>query len=228
MHCCYSVTCSGLVNCHYDIKPRIWYLSQYVVDEEEGLNFAPNMNLQSVLALWKEVEYYRQYQQQLRDYLGNEKANEVLEEAVYLISIGTNDFLENYYTRPGRSSQFSVEEYQNFLTQIAKDFVTNLYNLGARKISLGGLPPMGCLPLERTTNIWLGRQCIEEYNQVAKQFNGKLTDLVGELNGKLKGLQLVFSNPYEILLEMIQKPSYFGKISIPKSHVKYHEKCEPI
>ncbi|KAJ8433051.1 hypothetical protein Cgig2_020618 [Carnegiea gigantea] len=164
----------------------------------------------SVLALWKEVEYYRQYQQQLRDYLGNEKANEVLEEAVYLISIGTNDFLENYYTRPGRSSQFSVEEYQNFLTQIAKDFVTNLYNLGARKISLGGLPPMGCLPLERTTNIWFGRQCIEEYNQVAKQFNGKLTDLVGELNGKLKGLQLVFSNPYEILLEMIQKPLYFG------------------
>jgi len=177
------------------------------------------MDLQSVLPLWKEVEYYRQYQQQLREYLGNEKANEVLEEAVYLISIGTNDFLNNYYTRPGRSSQFSVEDYQNFLIQIGKDFVTNLYSLGARKISLGGLPPMGCLPLERTTNILFGRQCIEEYNQVAKEFNWKLTDLAGKLNRELNGLQLVFSNPYEILLEMIQKPSYFGKISIRKSAV---------
>lgn len=164
----------------------------------------------SVLPLWKEVEYFKQYQQQLRDYLGNEKTNDVLEEALYLISIGTNDFLDNYYMRPGRSSQFSVEEYGDFLIGLAENFIKDLYELGARKLSLGGLPPMGCLPLERTTNIMLGRPCTEEYNDVAKEFNEKLTNLVGKLNKELKGLQLVFSNPYEILLEMIQKPSHFG------------------
>ncbi|XP_056697502.1 GDSL esterase/lipase At4g26790 [Spinacia oleracea] len=164
----------------------------------------------SVLPLWKEVEYYKVYQQQLRDYLGDEKANKIIEEAVYLISMGTNDFLENYYARPKRRLEFGIEEYQDFLIGIANDFIIDLYKLGARRLSLGGLPPMGCLPLERTTNIIFKRQCIEEYNQVAKEFNMKLANLVDKLNRELKGLQLVLSNPYDILLEMIQKPSSFG------------------
>ncbi|XP_021758692.1 GDSL esterase/lipase At4g26790-like [Chenopodium quinoa] len=171
-----------------------------------------NYNMQSVLPLWKEVEYYKQYQQQLRDYLGDDRANTILEEAVYLISIGTNDFLENYYARHKRRLEFSIEEYQNFLIGIASDFIKDLYNLGARRISLGGLPPMGCLPLERTRNIMFKRQCIEEYNQVAREFNMKLANLVDRLNTELKGIQLLLSNPYDILLEMIQNPSSFGKI----------------
>ena len=91
---------------------------------------------------------------------------------LYLISVGTNDFLENYYTVfPGRSTQFSVDQYQNFLIGIAGDFIREIYRLGARKISLGGLPPMGCLPLERTRRALFGNVCIEEYNTVAMDFN---------------------------------------------------------
>ncbi|KAH7546785.1 hypothetical protein FEM48_Zijuj01G0238100 [Ziziphus jujuba var. spinosa] len=163
----------------------------------------------SVIPLWKELEYYKEYQNELRDYLGNDKANEVLSEALYLISIGTNDFLENYYVIPGRSSEFSIEEYQNFLVGIAGDFITTLYQLGARKVSIGGLPPMGCLPLERTMNILYGSGCIEEYNDVAKNFNKKLQGLVAKLKMEL-GVQLVLSNVYDILSEMIQKPNSFG------------------
>lgn len=170
------------------------------------------MNLQSVLPLWKELEFYKKYQQQLRDYLGDENANKIIEEALYLISMGTNDFLENYYARPKRRLEFSIEEYQVFLIGIANDFITDLYKLGARRLSLTGLPPMGCLPLERTTNIMFQRQCIEQYNQLAKEFNIKLANLVDKLNRELWGLQMVLSNPYDILLEMIQKPSSFGKI----------------
>ncbi|XP_021755671.1 GDSL esterase/lipase At4g26790-like [Chenopodium quinoa] len=182
--------------------------------------------MQSVLPLWKEVEYYKQYQQQLRDYVGDERANTILEEAVYLISIGTNDFLENYYARHKRRLEFSIEEYQYFLIGIANDFIKELYNLGARRISLGGLPPMGCLPLERTRNIMFKRQCIEEYNQVAREFNMKLANLVDRLNTELKGIQLLLSNPYDILLEMIQKPSSFGKIFSLKTERAQPEKCE--
>ncbi|KAK9268764.1 hypothetical protein L1049_000526 [Liquidambar formosana] len=164
----------------------------------------------SVIPLWKELENYKEYQKQLRGFLGDERANWVLSEALYLMSIGTNDFLENYYVVPGRSSHFSIEEYQHFLEGIAGNFITELYQLGARKISLGGLPPMGCLPLERTTNLFSGSVCVEEYNNVAKDFNKKLQGLVEKLNKELAGIRLVFSNPYDILLEMIEKPSSFG------------------
>ncbi|KAI5333844.1 hypothetical protein L3X38_023976 [Prunus dulcis] len=164
----------------------------------------------SVIPLWKELEYYKKYQKDLRSYLGNDKANEVLGEALYLLSIGTNDFVENYYVTKRRSSEFSIEEYQNFLAGIAGNFITELYQLGARKMSISGLPPMGCLPLERTTNILSGSDCIEEYNDVARIFNEKLQGLIEKLSKKLVRIQLVLSNPYDILLEIIQNPATFG------------------
>ncbi|XP_008226998.1 PREDICTED: GDSL esterase/lipase At4g26790 [Prunus mume] len=164
----------------------------------------------SVIPLWKELEYYKKYQKDLRSYLGNDKANEVLGEALYLISIGTNDFVENYYVFKHRSSQFSIEEYQNFLAGIAGNFITELYQLGARKMSISGLPPMGCLPLERTKNILSGSDCIEEYNDVARIFNEKLQGLTEKLSKKLVRIQLVLLNPYDILLEIIQNPATFG------------------
>ena len=158
------------------------------------------------------MEYYKQYQKDLRGYLGNEKGNEVIREALYLVSIGTNDFLENYYLIPdGRSSQFSVEEFQDFLVGIASDFIKVLFQLGARKIAFGGLPPMGCLPLERATNVLSAGDCIEEYNLVAKQFNVKLQNMIQELNHMLFGIRLVYSDTYDILYEVIQNPNPFGK-----------------
>ncbi|XP_009804685.1 GDSL esterase/lipase At4g26790-like [Nicotiana sylvestris] len=167
-------------------------------------------NVLGVIPLWKELEYYKEYQKKLRTYLGDEKANEVISEALYALSLGTNDFLENYYTMPQRRSQYTVDQYQTFLIGIAKNFVTNLYNLGARKISLGGLPPMGCMPLERTSNMANGNECLESYNVVAMNFNDKLSGLVIELNKELSGIQVVLSNPYNIMLQMIKKPSIYG------------------
>ncbi|KAJ8766583.1 hypothetical protein K2173_023830 [Erythroxylum novogranatense] len=165
----------------------------------------------SVIPLWKEVEYYKEYQKKLRGYLGDETANHILREALYLISIGTNDFLENYYVVPGgRSSKFSVQDYQNFLLGIAKDFISQLYRLGAIKIAITGLPPMGCLPLERTTNILYGGECIEDYNNVAKEFNLKLHGLIVELNEKLKGIELVVVSPYDLVFQIVQSPHFFG------------------
>ncbi|XP_073125983.1 GDSL esterase/lipase At4g26790 [Henckelia pumila] len=167
-------------------------------------------NVLSVIPLWKEIDYYKQYQQWLRDYVGKVKADEVISEALYIISIGTNDFLENYYLLPHRPSKYSVEEYQKFLAGIASTFITQIYQLGARKISITGLPPMGCLPLERTTNLASGGGCIEKYNNVSLDFNKKLQVLVETLNKELSGIQLVLTDPYAILYEMIRNPHSFG------------------
>lgn len=167
--------------------------------------------LQNVIPLWEELVYFKQYKKELISYLGFKKANERLAEALYLISIGTNDFLENYYLLPTRQLDFTVDEYKDFLAGLAGDFVKAVYDLGGRKISLGGLPPMGCLPLERTANLVGGFGCVEEYNKVSEDFNCKLQALVARLQSQLEGIQLVYSNVYDRLLEAIQKPSLYGK-----------------
>lgn len=163
-----------------------------------------------MISLSRELEYYKEYQRKLRGYLGEAKAKILIKEALYLMSLGTNDFLENYYTTPARRNQFTVDQYQVFLIGIAKTFVTDLYKLGARKISVGGLPPMGCMPLERTTNLLNGYECLETYNMVALSFNNKLSSLVSSLNKELKGIQVVFSNPYHVFLQLLKKPSSYG------------------
>ncbi|MBA0792248.1 hypothetical protein Gohar_016764 [Gossypium harknessii] len=205
----------------YGIKPAIpAYLDPKfdIRDFATGVSFASagtgydnaTSDVLSVIPFWKEMVYYKEFQDKLRGYLGNDIANHHLSESLHLISIGTNDFLENYYPFPTRSSEYPVDKYEIFLIGIASNFIRELYNLGARKIAISGLPPMGCLPLERTTNIRHGSACIEEYNDVAKDFNQKLQDSVTELNRELGGIKLVMSNPYYKLLEMIQNPILFG------------------
>lgn len=166
-----------------------------------------------MIALWKELEYYKEYQTRLRGYLGEAKANEIISESLYIMGLGTNDFLENYYAFGSRrQSQFTVPKYEDFLIGIAGNFIKELYGLGARKISLGGLPPMGCLPLERATNLMGGNECSERYNSVALEFNDKLNKLTTEMRKELPGIKLVFSNPYYIFLHIIRKPSLYGKL----------------
>lgn len=128
-----------------------------------------------------------------------------------MTSLGTNDFLENYYVSPRRSSQYKIGEYADFLAGIAENFVKEIYNLGARKISLGGIPPMGCMPLERSMNAMSGSGCVDEYNRVAMEFNGKLQALVIKLRSQLTGIRLVYSDVYGTMLQAIENPSMYGK-----------------
>ncbi|KAJ7008532.1 GDSL esterase/lipase [Populus alba x Populus x berolinensis] len=205
----------------FGLKPAIpAYLdSQYSIsDFATGVCFASagtgydnaTSNVLNVIPLWKELEYYKDYQNKLRAYVGDEKANEIFSEALYLMSLGTNDFLENYYTFPTRRSQFTVRQYEDFLVGLARDFTTKLYHLGGRKISLTGVPPMGCLPLERTTNIMGQHDCTQEYNKVAVEFNGKLEGLVSELKRELPGLRMLFTNVYDDFYQIIRSPAAYG------------------
>ncbi|XVE78525.1 hypothetical protein DITRI_Ditri13aG0152100 [Diplodiscus trichospermus] len=134
-----------------------------------------------VIPLWKEVEYYKEYQNKLRASLGDNKANGIISDALYLINIGTNDFILNYYALPTRKSQFTVQQYEDFLIGIAENFVRQIYSLGARKMSLTALPPLGCLPVQRAMNVDDPLNCVEERNRDALEFNGKLKSLVAKL-----------------------------------------------
>ncbi|MQM08829.1 hypothetical protein Taro_041689 [Colocasia esculenta] len=164
----------------------------------------------SVIPLWTELVYFREYIQRLARYMGKARAQRTIKEALYLVSIGTNDFLENYYLLPGRRLQFTIEQYEDYLLGIAGDFLTEIYRHGARKISFTGLSPIGCLPLERTLNIIGGGGCIEEYNQVAARFNAKLAALVQRLRAELPGLRLVSAQVYDLFADIYRNPSSHG------------------
>lgn len=171
-----------------------------------------------MIPLWKELEYFKDYQNKLTAYAGEAKAKEIVSEALYLMSLGTNDFLENYYTFPQRRAQFTIKEYQDFLIGVAENFLRELYALGARKFSVTGVPPMGCLPLERATNLLGHNDCVVEYNKVGVEFNAKLASLVSKLNRELPGIKILLSDGYKIFYQIIQRPSFYGKYHFLSIH----------
>ncbi|XP_058748274.1 GDSL esterase/lipase At2g42990-like [Vicia villosa] len=164
----------------------------------------------NVIPLWKEIDFYKEYQAKLRAHVGEKKANEIISEALYLISLGTNDFLENYYIFPTRQLHFTVSQYQDFLVDIAENFVRKLHSLGARKLSITGLVPMGCLPLERAANIFGDHGCNKKYNKVALQFNAKLEKMIYKVNKELPQLKALSANAYDIVFDIISRPSFYG------------------
>lgn len=85
--------------------------------------------------------------------------------------------------------------------------------MGARKIGVFGIPPVGCLPFQRTLSGGIARICVEEYNQAAQLANAKLSAAInGTLTKKLPQSKLVFIDIYDPMLDLIVNPDKYGKI----------------
>jgi phospholipase/lecithinase/hemolysin len=149
----------------------------------------------------------------LRSYQGEAKAQETINEALHVISLGTNDFIENYYSplQHGRSEEFTTDEYTDFIVAIAENFFRDIYKLGARKILLIGISAFGCSPEGRVANQENIGECKEDYNMVAQHFNLKLSALVDKLNTELPQLKIVFGNLYDLFLDVVSNPTSYGE-----------------
>ncbi|KAL5715857.1 hypothetical protein ACHQM5_017621 [Ranunculus cassubicifolius] len=170
----------------------------------------------SVNTMAKQREYFKEYKERLGQIMGTEKMESHIQKAVFVVSCGTNDFGINYFLLPVRRKQYIVAVYQKFVIQNAKDFLQGLLDLGAQKIAIVGVPPIGCLPILITLNSYNTfpeRQCIDSYNTVAKQYN---TMLQNELQIMIKnnvaksGFMILYIDIYEPLLRLIQSHEKFG------------------
>ncbi|KAM5546837.1 hypothetical protein ABKV19_001386 [Rosa sericea] len=92
-----------------------------------------------------------------------------------------------------------------------QDLLTGeLYALGARVIGVVCIPPIGCLPAQRTLNGGIKRACYETANQAAILFNSKLSHLIDSLNERLPEAHLMYMDNYSPLLSLIQNPAQYG------------------
>lgn len=96
--------------------------------------------------------------------------------------------------------------YWNHASWFSKD----LYHLGARKIGVVGLPPIGCVPSQRTLGGGITRECVDLRNQAAKSFNSKLAQQLKMLEANLPGSKVIYIDIYTILDNLIWRPSDYG------------------
>ena len=85
-----------------------------------------------------------------------------------------------------------------------------MYGLGARKLGVTSLPPLGCLPATRTLFGHDENGCISRINNDAQSFNKKINLAASELQKQLPCLKIVVFDIYKLLCELVNCPSKFG------------------
>ncbi|KAK4481405.1 hypothetical protein RD792_012295 [Penstemon davidsonii] len=81
--------------------------------------------------------------------------------------------------------------------------IADLYKLGARRIGIFGLPPLGCLPSQRTLKGGAERECVEIYNKAAQLFNDKLSAELNSVNNRFPDARMIYIDIYNLPLDLI-------------------------
>ncbi|KAM3343584.1 hypothetical protein P3S68_025673 [Capsicum galapagoense] len=194
------------------------YLDQSLSIEElkTGVSFASagsgfdplTPTISNVISLSKQLEHFKKYQEKMEAAIGKEKTQNLINEALFLVSAGTNDFVVNYNTLPIRRKNYTLSAYTDFLLQHVQLFLQELLDQGARKIGMVGLPPMGCLPIVITLhsdNAFSKRDCIDFYSSIARDYNSKLQNKLNVMQigfAKL-GSRIAYMDIYGPLMDMI-------------------------
>lgn len=88
--------------------------------------------------------------------------------------------------------------------------VKRLYLLGARKMVLHGLGPLGCIPSQRVKS--KTGECLKRVNQWILEFNSSVQKLIASLHQRLPNAQLIFADTYPAVLDLIDNPRKYGKL----------------
>ncbi|KAK9150314.1 hypothetical protein Syun_008623 [Stephania yunnanensis] len=164
-------------------------------------------NLTNVLPVAKQIEYLMHYKLQLRELVGKLRAEEIVGNALFVLSMGTNDFIQNYYSKQIRSKQFSVEEYQDYLIRGMTRFVKRIHYLGARRLVVVGLAPLGCLPLIKT--LMKTSECVDSLNKASTSMNSKYVNQITILSKVLR-MEIFYDDIYTIFQKVMKNPRKYG------------------
>lgn len=89
-------------------------------------------------------------------------------------------------------------------------FWKGLYKLGARKIGVFGVGPIGCLPFYRNTQGGIQRKCVDSLNHKAYSFNNKLSTEINSLINTFPDAKMVYIDFYNFILDLINNPTKYG------------------
>ncbi|TVU19815.1 hypothetical protein EJB05_35987 [Eragrostis curvula] len=146
--------------------------------------------------------------------IGAPKAAEIAGKALYVLSAGTND-VTMYTVLPIQASNYpSFDEYSDFLIDRFQSYIKSLYSLGARNFMVAGLPPVGCLPVQKTLHVLLPPLafggCSERPNADAQMYNTKLQQMLTKLEANCSGSTFAYVDVYTPLLDMATNPRKYG------------------
>lgn len=206
-------------------EPTLPYLSPELQGEKllVGANFASagigilndtGIQFLNIIRISQQLQYFQQYQQRVAALIGEDATQQLVNGALVLITLGGNDFVNNYYLVPfsARSRQFALPDYVRYLISEYRKILEILYELGARRVLVTGTGPIGCVPAEIAQRGRNG-QCSVELQTAASMFNPQLVEMLNELNGDIGSTVFVAANAFKMNMDFITSPERYGFVT---------------
>ncbi|KAJ0550609.1 putative triacylglycerol lipase [Helianthus annuus] len=206
-------------------EPTLPYLSPELNGQKllVGANFASagigilndtGIQFVNIIRAPMQLDYFEQYQQRVSALIGAQKTRQLVNNALVLVTLGGNDFVNNYYLVPlsARSRQYSLQDYVPFIISEYRKLLLRLYNLGARRVLVTGTGPLGCVPAELAQHSRNG-ECAPELQRAASLFNPQLDDMLIGLNKELGSHVFVGVNTRKMHNDFMSNPGAYGFVT---------------
>lgn len=173
----------------------------------------------NIIRIYKQLEYFQQYQSRVSGLIGADQTQRLVTQALVLITLGGNDFVNNYYLVPfsARSRQFSLPDYVRYVISEYRKVLVRLYELGARRVLVTGTGPMGCVPAELAQRSRAG-ECSVELQRAAALFNPQLDQMLSGINNEIGGQVFIAANTMQMNTDFISNPAAYGMQFISLYH----------
>ncbi|KAK8546441.1 hypothetical protein V6N13_067663 [Hibiscus sabdariffa] len=165
----------------------------------------------NILRMYRQLELFQEYKQRLSTLVGSKQAHRLISQALVLITVGGNDFVNNYYLVPfsARSRQYSLPDYVQFLISEYQKLLMKLYKLGARRVLVTGTGPLGCVPAELAMRGNNGG-CSQELQRAASLYNPQLVEMINGLNAQIGRDVFISANTQRMHNDFVSDPQAFG------------------
>ncbi|CAN7030845.1 hypothetical protein BRARA_H00679 [Brassica rapa] len=168
----------------------------------------------NIIRITKQLEYLEQYKVRVSGLVGEEEMERLVNGALVLITLGGNDFVNNYYLVPfsARSRQFSLPDYVVYVVSEYRKVLRKMYDLGARRVLVTGTGPMGCVPAELAQRSRTG-ECSTELQRAASLFNPQLVQMINDLNNEVGSSAFIAANTQQMHMDFISDPQAYGFVT---------------
>ncbi|KAJ7978203.1 GDSL esterase/lipase [Quillaja saponaria] len=206
-------------------EPTLPYLSPQLTGQRllVGANFASagigilndtGVQFLNIIRISRQLDYFEQYQTRVSALIGPEQTQRLVNQALSLMTLGGNDFVNNYYLVPfsARSRQFALPDYVVYLISEYRKILLRLYELGARRVLVTGTGPIGCVPAELAQHSRAG-ECAVELQRASDLFNPQLVQLLNQLNTQLGSDVFISANAFAMNMEFVADPQAYGFVT---------------
>ncbi|WVZ61360.1 hypothetical protein U9M48_011255 [Paspalum notatum var. saurae] len=164
----------------------------------------------SVISLEQQLAYFDEYRGKLVALAGEEETRRIIDGALFVVCAGTDDVANTYFTTPFRAAEYDIPSYVDLLVSGAESFLRKVAARGARKIGFVGMPPVGCVPSQRTLGGGLRRDCEPKRNHAAQLYNQRVQEMIADLNAGDPATLVVFLDIYRILDDLMERGDRYG------------------